>query len=113
MKVYVLLFLLAVVVIVECGHTFLGTSVQRKLIYHKDVKYPSKLFQKRIENVNYTIPYASRQYSPSIQGILAYDLTTSGASANVTKGGLGYNFVNLRLKSDRAEELHFDIYIYV
>lgn len=67
MKIYVFLFLLAVVVVVKCGHTFLGTSVQRKLIYHKDAKYPSKLFQKRIENVNYTIPFSSHQYSPSIQ----------------------------------------------
>lgn len=43
---------------------------------------------------------------------MAYDLTHSGASANVTQGGLGYNYVNIRMKSDRGEKLHYDIYIY-
>lgn len=46
------------------------------------------------------------------QGILIYDLTHSGASANVTSGGLGYSYVNIRMKSDRGHALHYDINIY-
>ncbi|XP_022824770.1 uncharacterized protein LOC111355227 [Spodoptera litura] len=103
---------LAMIVVSECGHTFLGTSVQRPLVFHKEVRYPARGFQKRIENVNFTLPHVSDIYLRNIQGILAYDLTNSGASANVTKGGLGYNFVNIRLKSDRNKEIRYDINIY-
>ncbi|XP_075979642.1 uncharacterized protein LOC142978915 [Anticarsia gemmatalis] len=112
MKVFILGLVLAAVVIVECGHTFMGTSVMRQEVYHKDARYPSKMFQKRIEYFNYTLPYSTSRYGSRIQGILAYDLTHSGASANVTAGGLGFNYVNIRMKSDRARELHYDIYIY-
>ncbi|KAF9424492.1 hypothetical protein HW555_000303 [Spodoptera exigua] len=104
--------ILAVVVASECGHSFLGTNFLRPLVFHKEVRYPAKVLQKRIENFNFTLPAVPGVYSRSIQGILAYDLTHSGASANVTKGGLGYNFVNMRMKSDRYKELHYDIYIY-
>ncbi|KAJ8718344.1 hypothetical protein PYW08_002581 [Mythimna loreyi] len=111
MKAYTVVLLLAAVAFVECGHTFLGSSVMRPLVHHVEARYPSKWFQKRIEFFNYTLP-AIPGFARSIQGILAYDLTRSGASANVTAGGLGYNFVNLRMKSDRAKELRYDIYIH-
>ncbi|XP_030021266.2 uncharacterized protein LOC115440901 [Manduca sexta] len=110
MKLYILGMLLAVVVVTECGHTFMGTNVMRRQAHHATVKFGANMFTKRIEYVNYTMPYSNNQ---SIQGILAYDLTNSGASANVTSGGLGYNHVTLRLKSDRSKKLQYDIYIYV
>ncbi|KAJ8718345.1 hypothetical protein PYW08_002582 [Mythimna loreyi] len=111
MKVYIVMLLLAAVVFVECGHTFMGSNVMRPLVHHIETRFPSKMFQKRIEVFNYTLP-AVPGFTRSIQGILAYDLTGSGASANVTAGGIGYNFVSLRMKSDRAKELQYDIYIY-
>ncbi|XP_026727719.1 uncharacterized protein LOC113493886 [Trichoplusia ni] len=103
---------LAVVVIVECSHTFMGTSVQRAMVYHHDVQYSSKLFRKRVENLYYSMPAVPSNFGRVIQGILAFDLTFSGASANVTQGGIGYNFVNLRMKSDRGAKIHFDVYIF-
>ncbi|KAF9800994.1 hypothetical protein SFRURICE_006037 [Spodoptera frugiperda] len=112
MHIYSLAIVLAVVVVSECGHTFLGTSVLRPLVFHKEVRYPAKVLVKRIENFNFTLPAVPGVYNRSIQGILAYDLTNSGASANVTQGGLGHNFVNIRMKSDRYKEIHYDIYIY-
>lgn len=48
----------------------------------------------------------------SFQGILAVDMSNSSASANVTQGGIGYNFVNIRMKSERGRGLKYDIYIY-
>nr|XP_049702243.1 uncharacterized protein LOC110384283 [Helicoverpa armigera] len=115
MKIYTLVLLLAAVVFVECGHTFMGTSFLRPQVYHKEVRFPSRFFQKRVEYLNYTLPaYRGYPGAPggSIQGILAYDMTHSGASANVTRGGIGHNFVDLRMKSDRNKELHYDVYIY-
>uniref|UniRef100_A0A2A4JL79 MBF2 n=1 Tax=Heliothis virescens TaxID=7102 RepID=A0A2A4JL79_HELVI len=114
MKVHTAILLLAAVIFVECGHTFMGTSVLRPQVYHKEVRFSSRFFHKRVEYLNYTLP-AYGGYpgaGGSIQGILAFDMTHSGASANVTRGGIGYNFVDLRMKSDRNKELHYDVYIY-
>ncbi|CAH0587921.1 unnamed protein product [Chrysodeixis includens] len=107
-----ILLVLAAVVIVECSHTFMGTSVQRPLVYHHNAQYSSKVFRKRIENLYYAMPAVPSNFGRVIQGILAFDLTFSGASANVTQGGIGYNFVNLRMKSDRGAKTNFDVYIY-
>ncbi|KAJ8714432.1 hypothetical protein PYW07_002657 [Mythimna separata] len=112
MKLYALAFLLAAVVFVECNHTFLGTNVNRPLVYHHDVQYGSKIFRKRVENMYFALPQVPSNIGRAIQGILAFDMTHTGASANVTQGGLGFNFVNLRMKSDRGEKIHFDVYIY-
>ncbi|CAB3244096.1 unnamed protein product [Arctia plantaginis] len=97
---------------VECHNTFIGTNVQRPLVYHHNVEYSSKVFRKRVENLYFMMPQIPANTGRAIQGILAYDLTHSEASANVTQGGLGYNFVNLRMKSDRGQKLKFDVYIY-
>ncbi|CAG5059289.1 unnamed protein product [Parnassius apollo] len=113
MKLLIVSLLIAATVIVECSHTFMGTSVQRKMAFHKTVKYSAYLFQKRIEYLNVSIPHNRLQDGRYITGILAYDLTKSGASTNVTAGGLGYTFVNLRMKSDRGKELRYDIYVYI
>ncbi|CAH0399564.1 unnamed protein product [Chilo suppressalis] len=45
-------------------------------------------------------------------GVLAYDLSNSDATANITQGGIGYNYVNLRMKSSRGKSIKFDVYIY-
>ncbi|XP_013140585.1 PREDICTED: uncharacterized protein LOC106104932 [Papilio polytes] len=111
MKIFIVSFLIAAVVIVECSHTFMGTSVQKELVYQRTVKYSSKMFQKRVETVNITIPY-NQLYGRYIQGVLAYDLTNSDASANVTAGGIGSSFVNLRMKSDKGKDLKYDVFIY-
>ncbi|XP_030021264.2 uncharacterized protein LOC115440900 [Manduca sexta] len=110
MKLYILGLLLAVVVVTECGHTFMGTNVMRRQAHYAKMRFGANTFSKRIEYFNYTVPHNLNQ---SIQGILAYDLTNSGASANVTSGGMGFNHVTLRMKSDRGKKLQYDIYIYV
>ncbi|XP_023943134.1 uncharacterized protein LOC112049484 [Bicyclus anynana] len=112
MKFYVFIaVLIAAAVISDCKHTFMGTNVQRQKLIHRHVKYNSHMFQKRVEYLNYTVP-AKFGYSRSIQGILAYDMLHSGATANVTAGGLGFNYVSLRMKSERSRGLSYDVYIY-
>ncbi|XP_046966730.1 uncharacterized protein LOC124534762 [Vanessa cardui] len=103
--------LIAAFVIAECTHTFMGTNVFRQLVYHKNARYSSKFLRKRVENITISIP-PSYGYRRTIQGILAYDLTNSSASANVTAGGLGFPFVTLRMKSERGNEIHYDINIF-
>ncbi|XP_023943157.1 uncharacterized protein LOC112049501 [Bicyclus anynana] len=112
MKLYVFIaVLVAAVVITDCSHTFLGTNVLRQQIFHRNVKYSSYLFQKRVEYLNFTVPNRFG-YSSSIQGILAYDKLDSSASANVTAGGLGFNYLSLRMKSERGRGLSYDVYIF-
>lgn len=47
-----------------------------------------------------------------LQRILAYDNLHSKAEAEVTAGGIGYTYVNLRLKSEPGVGLDYDIGIY-
>ncbi|XP_034833172.1 uncharacterized protein [Maniola hyperantus] len=98
-------------IVVECSHTFMGTSVHRELVFHRDVKYSGNTFSKRIEYLNYTLPATFGGYARTIQGILAYDLNNS-SSANVTAGGLGFHYVSLRMKSERRKDIRYDVYIY-
>ncbi|XP_034833671.1 uncharacterized protein [Maniola hyperantus] len=111
MRLYLFLAaLVAAVVITECKHTFMGTNVHKRNVFHMCVNYGSYTFQKRVEQLKFTMP--SHFYGRSIQGILAYDKTKSGATANVTHGGLGFNYVTLRMKSERGREIIYDVYIY-
>ncbi|RVE54240.1 hypothetical protein evm_001067 [Chilo suppressalis] len=111
MKLYIAL-LLAAVAVVECGHTFVGTNVMRPQVYHSNVYYSSLVFRKRIENLYYVLPTLPANAGRVIQGVLAYDLSNSDATANITQGGIGYNYVNLRMKSSRGKSIKFDVYIY-
>nr|XP_026495786.1 uncharacterized protein LOC113400445 [Vanessa tameamea] len=110
---FLIFFLIIVIciVFVTCSHTFMGTNVWRQQVHRKDVRFSANYIRKRVENVTFAIPATS--YRRSIQGILAYDLTNSSATANVTAGGIGYSYVRLRLSNDRGREIHYDINIYV
>uniref|UniRef100_S4PFS4 Uncharacterized protein n=1 Tax=Pararge aegeria TaxID=116150 RepID=S4PFS4_9NEOP len=103
----ILPLLVLAVVIVECSHTFMGTSVFRQLVFHQEVRYGGN---RGYETLNYSLP-ATFGYGRTIQGILAYDKTNS-ASANVTAGGVGYPYVSLRMKSERRKDIRYDVYIY-
>ncbi|CAH2230454.1 uncharacterized protein LOC120632657 [Pararge aegeria] len=109
MRFCIVLPVLALVV-VECSHTFMGTSVFRQLVFYQYVKYRGNTLSKRIEYLNYTLP-ATIGYGRTIQGILAYDRTNS-CSANVTAGGLGYPYVSLRMMSERWKDIRYSVYIY-
>ncbi|XP_004929727.2 uncharacterized protein LOC101746950 [Bombyx mori] len=109
MRAIILLFLIFFFDFRECSHTFVGTSVMRPLVYKTNATYSALTFRKRIEFMNYTIPKSGNSV---IQGILAYDRTHSGATANITEGGIGYNKVKIRMKSDRGNEINYEIYIY-
>ncbi|XP_045775440.1 uncharacterized protein LOC123874247 [Maniola jurtina] len=113
MRLYLFLAaLVAAVVITECKHTFLGTNVQRQEVFHENKRYFSRFFEKRVEDLRFRMPYSF--YGRAIQGILAYDKNTfiSHATVNVTEGGLGFNYVTLRMASDSGHDINYDIFIY-
>ncbi|XP_026326128.1 uncharacterized protein LOC113234835 [Hyposmocoma kahamanoa] len=112
MKFATLFILSLAVILVNCGHTFMGTNVQKQLLYRTTAKYSANMFTKRIEYMNYTMPNLPAYLGRYIQGFLAYDMTNTGASCNVTGGGVGMNFLHLRMKSDRGKPLNYEIFIY-
>ncbi|CAG4971984.1 unnamed protein product [Parnassius apollo] len=65
-------------------------------------------FKKRVKEVFYSDPAMQ-----IIRGIVARDVEQSEASATITAGGVGFSFVNLRLKSGRGSGLNYQIEIYV
>ncbi|GBP72427.1 hypothetical protein EVAR_7086_1 [Eumeta japonica] len=113
MKSTFCLVLMMCFVAVNSYHTFLGTNVGRKLIYHYDASYHASPFRKRVEYLNFIIPAGSQNFGKVIQGILACDMTHTSATANVTGGGLGFTSMTLRMKSERGKSLHYDVRGYV
>ncbi|CAH2083909.1 unnamed protein product [Euphydryas editha] len=93
-----------------CGdHLVVGNVANRVVLAkHEQVKYNAIPFVKRVKYYFYSDPR-----NKIIQGIQALDMMHSKASINITAGGVGSTFVNLRLKSERGSGLDYDIGIYV
>ncbi|XP_061704810.1 uncharacterized protein LOC133516097 [Cydia pomonella] len=85
-----------------------GDTVHRKMVFHQRVKEFAIPFKKRIRTLSYTDPEKR-----IIKGIAAIDNDFSHASANITEGGVGKNFVTVRMKSQRHHPLNFEVEIYV
>ncbi|KAJ8719063.1 hypothetical protein PYW07_016619 [Mythimna separata] len=75
------------------------------MVHHTIAHYSAIPFIKRVKHVFYS-------GHSIINSIMAYDNKHTNATATVTAGGIGYTYVNLRLKSERGKELDFDIGIY-
>ncbi|XP_075988743.1 uncharacterized protein LOC142984799 [Anticarsia gemmatalis] len=91
---------------VMCSTYFFGEqNNQTRLIYRDKVKYEAIPLKKRIKVFSYngTTP---------IKFIACYDYQNSDASVNITDGGIGYKYVELRLKSQRSYRLDYAIEIY-
>lgn len=84
MKVYTILFFFTAVVLVECGHTFLGTNVQRPMVYHRHVRYGLKFFSKRVENLHFIMPQVEKMAGRVIQ-VNIYFLMISGSFCVISK----------------------------
>ncbi|XP_063369545.1 uncharacterized protein LOC134657897 [Cydia amplana] len=109
MKTIAFLALLVVVCKVEASHFVVGNIADRVQLYHHErVQYNAIPFIKRVKELFKTVPEHKK-----IQGIQALDMLQSKASINVTAGGVGHSFVNLRFKSERGFGLDYDIGIYV
>ncbi|XP_045508232.1 uncharacterized protein LOC123704028 [Colias croceus] len=108
MKTLILLFL-ATVLCVHATHLVVGNIADRVVLEHQEkVEYNAIPFMKRVKYFFYSSPT-----NRPIRGIQALDMYHSKSSINITAGGVGYPFVNMRLKSERGRGLSYDIGIYV
>nr|XP_053621671.1 uncharacterized protein LOC128681645 [Plodia interpunctella] len=90
------------------GNYIYGNVLDRVLLENiTNVQYNAIPFIKRVKYFFYNSPS-----NKIISGIQALDRLHSHASINVTAGGVGYSYVNLRLKSDRGSGLDYEIGIY-
>ncbi|XP_049882943.1 uncharacterized protein LOC126378550 [Pectinophora gossypiella] len=110
MKVVVLAITLLIALCSVSGdHLVVGNVANRVLLAkHEMVEYNAFPFMKRVKYYFYSGPEYKK-----IQGIQALDTLHSRASVNITAGGVGHSFVNLRMKSERGKGLAYDIGIYV
>ncbi|XP_023948831.2 uncharacterized protein LOC112053598 [Bicyclus anynana] len=94
---------------VKGDHLVLGNiGVRTSLAHEKIVTYNPFPFLKRVKTYFYSDPR-----NRPIVGIQVIDMLHSKASVNITAGGLGQPFVNLRMKSERGSGLNYSIGIYV
>ncbi|KAL0881766.1 hypothetical protein ABMA27_001550 [Loxostege sticticalis] len=108
MKIQVVLIVfLSMVWLVRCEHLILGDANKKTLIHHTVAQYHAIPFTKRVKEVFFSSPDQR-----VINSILVYDNLHSLASATVTAGGVGYTYVNIRMKSERGKGLDYDIGIY-
>uniref|UniRef100_A0A2A4JWT1 Uncharacterized protein n=1 Tax=Heliothis virescens TaxID=7102 RepID=A0A2A4JWT1_HELVI len=110
MKCVLLLSIFVLISISSCiaNDLIIGTSYNTRLVWQQKAEYWGIPFKKRVKEVFYSDP--GQQI---IKGVIARDIDHSAASAAVTAGGVGFSFVNLRLKSERGSGLNYQIEIYV
>lgn len=79
-----------------------------KKVYEKTVESSAIPLFKREEEVQFEYPVGDQR----IKGIAIKDLENSLAEPSITRGGLGFNFVNIKVKSERGSGYKFLIEIY-
>ncbi|CAH2056621.1 unnamed protein product, partial [Iphiclides podalirius] len=90
-------------------HLVVGNVANRVVLAnHTVVEYNAIPFIKRVKYYFYSSPDNKK-----IQGIQMLDALHSKASANITAGGVGHPFVNIRMKSERGTGIKYDVGIYV
>ncbi|XP_013191110.1 uncharacterized protein LOC106135374 [Amyelois transitella] len=93
---------------VTCYNYVFGNVLDRVVLENiTNVQYNAIPFIKRVKMFFYNNPS-----NRIIAGIQALDKLHSHSSINITAGGVGYSYVNLRLKSDRGTGLDYEIGIY-
>ncbi|KAJ2942718.1 hypothetical protein O0L34_g2188 [Tuta absoluta] len=112
MKLFILFLVTFVMAMVESLHMFAGSNVMRNLVMHKELKYGARKSQNRVEFYNYTLPFDNLQRDQYIAGLLVFDKMNSGATVEVVSGGLGYNYLQLRMMSEKGKPLKYDINVY-
>lgn len=106
-----LLILCAIVVAVHCKSVIVGQTWEQagvRKVYETTVSANSIPFFKREKFVNFEFP----DQISRIKGIAIKDLDNGLAEPSITMGGLGFNFANLKLKSERGSGFNFLIEIY-
>ncbi|XP_059058070.1 uncharacterized protein LOC131851573 [Achroia grisella] len=77
-------------------------------VYEKTVEATGIPLFKRVEELYYEYPSPTQK----IKGIAIKDLDNGLAEPAINRGGLGFGFVNIKLKSERGSGYRFLIEIY-
>lgn len=105
------LVLCAVTTFVNCKSVIVGQTYDHngvRKVYEKNIEANSFPLLKREEEVYFEYPLGDQK----IKGIAIKDLENSNAEPSINRGGLGLNFVNIKLKSERGSGFKFLIEIY-
>ncbi|XP_052750255.1 uncharacterized protein LOC113512830 isoform X2 [Galleria mellonella] len=101
-----LVVLVCVTVCVTCKNHFFGEKEDARLVSREKIMYEAIPWKKRVQYYEYSD-------SPRpIKAIRCYDYQNSEASVNITEGGIGFDHVTLRMKSQRSYRLDYAIEIY-
>ncbi|CAH2058257.1 unnamed protein product, partial [Iphiclides podalirius] len=112
MEYKVILAVAALVAVASGKSVFVGqiydhSGVVRK-VYEKAVEASAIPLIKREQEVYFEYPLGDQK----IKGIAIKDLENGLADASINRGGLGFNFVNVKLKSERGSGFKYLIEIY-
>ncbi|XP_026315463.1 probable salivary secreted peptide [Hyposmocoma kahamanoa] len=102
-----LIVLLSIICLSECKDLIVGTTYNNRLLWQQKVEYNAIPLKKRVKEVFYSDP--GQQI---FKAIIARDIDHTDAIATVTAGGVGFSYVNIRLKSERGSGLNYQIEIY-
>lgn len=105
---YKILILCAIISAAQCRSVFVGQIYEQngiRKVYETDISANTIPFFKRENYVNF-------EYTDKIKGISITDLDNGLAEPSITSGGLGFNSVNIKLKSERGAGFNFHIAIY-
>ncbi|XP_028167140.1 uncharacterized protein LOC114357622 [Ostrinia furnacalis] len=108
-----LLFILSTVLVVAntksitAGTVFDYNGLVRK-VHERIVEATAIPLIKREQEIFYEYPLGDQK----IKGIAILDMENGLAEPSITRGGIGFNFVNIKLKSERGSGLKYKIDIY-
>lgn len=107
-----IILICAAIALVQSNSVFVGqlydqTGLVRK-VYDKMVESTAVPLIRREEEIFYEYPAGDQR----IKGIAIRDLADSKAEPSITRGGLGFGFVNIKLKGERGAGLKFMIEIF-
>ncbi|KPJ03563.1 hypothetical protein RR46_01634 [Papilio xuthus] len=111
-----IIFLISAVITVVCcksvlvGQTYNENNQLIKFV-EETVSTNAIPFFKRVTEKVYEVPQVYG--NEKIKGIVITDLDNGLAQPSITLGGLGFKFVNIKLKSERGSGFNFLIEIYV
>ncbi|KAJ8707688.1 hypothetical protein PYW07_011365 [Mythimna separata] len=107
MKLTLLLsvFVLTMTTVLSSTYFFGEQTKDTRIVFRDKLKYEAIPLKKRVKTFTYN-------GTPIIKAISCYDFQNSEASVNITSGGIGFNYVELRLKSQRSYRLDYAIEIY-
>ncbi|GBP32584.1 hypothetical protein EVAR_25943_1 [Eumeta japonica] len=107
-----LLLLTTLLYLVHCKTVTVGTIYDStgnvRKVYEKKVEFASIPFVKREKEVYFEYPNPG----VAIKGIAIKDLDNGLAEPSITRGGLNFGFVTIKLKSERGSGLNYLIEIY-